>query len=323
MKNLNRRALLQVAGAMALVASSAVACLAPSEKGPSVVNTVDVLDSFISYTDIGSGDTPVVFLHGNPTSSYLWRNVIPNVSDKTRVLAPDLIGMGVSGKPDSPYRFTDHARYLDAWFDALDLDQVIIVGHDWGGALGMYWAARHPGRVRGLAVIETFLRPGKAEEQPPQARELFAKYRSAEGERMVLEENMFIEFNLPAQVTNLSKEDHDVYRAPYPTPASRKPLLAWPRELPLDGEPADVVAIIDNYGRYLASTPEIPKLIMALENGQGAGAAAVEWAAVTFASAEKVSIPPAKHHAPEDRPHEIGAAVASWMDKHALTARVG
>ncbi|WP_342213154.1 haloalkane dehalogenase [Nocardia otitidiscaviarum] len=318
MKHLNRRSLLRLAGALALVAGTTVACAAQPEEGRSAVNTVDVLDSYISYTDTGSGDIPVVFLHGNPTSSYLWRNVIPHVSNKTRVLAPDLIGMGASGKPDSPYRFTDHARYLDAWFDALDLDQVIIVGHDWGGALGMDWAARHPGRVRGIAVIETFLRPGTSEEQPPQARELFAKYRSAEGERMVLEENMFIEFNLPAQVTNLSKEDHDVYRAPYPTPASRKPLLAWPRELPIDGEPADVVAIIDNYGRYLASTPEFPKLIMALENSPGPAIAAIDWAANTFANAERVTIPPAKHHAPEDRPHEIGAAVATWMDEHVL-----
>ncbi|GAB2677793.1 haloalkane dehalogenase [Nocardia goodfellowii] len=281
------------------------------------MRTVDVLDSFLSYHDTGSGEIPVVFLHGNPTSSYLWRNVIPHVSDRTRVLAPDLIGMGASGKPDSPYRFTDHARYLDAWFEALNLDRVILVGHDWGGALAMDWAARHPGRVRGLAVLETFLRPGSAAEMPPQARELFAAYRGAEGERMVLEQNMFIEFNLPAQVTNLSQEDHDVYRAPYPTPASRKPLLAWPREIPLDGAPADVVAIVANYGRYLASATEFPKLIMALENGQGDAAAAVDWAATTFADAEKVSIPPAKHHAPEDRPHEIGAAIAAWLDRHA------
>ncbi|MEV0251341.1 haloalkane dehalogenase [Nocardia sp. NPDC050712] len=282
------------------------------------MKTVDVLDSFISYTDTGSGPVPIVFLHGNPTSSYLWRNVIPHVSDRSRVLAPDLIGMGDSGKPDSPYRFADHARYLDAWFDALDLEQVVLVGHDWGGALAMDWAARHPGRVRGLAVLETFLRPGTAGEMPPQARELFAKYRGAEGERMVLEQNMFIEFNLPAQVTDLAPADHEVYRAPYPTPASRKPLLAWPREIPLDGAPADVVALIENYGRYLAGAPEFPKLILALSNGQGGTAAAVDWAVTTFANAEKVEIPPAKHHAPEDRPHEIGAALVTWLDKHAL-----
>ncbi|WP_067841784.1 haloalkane dehalogenase [Nocardia lijiangensis] len=281
--------------------------------------TVDVLDSFISYTDTGAGSVPVVFLHGNPTSSHLWRNVIPHVAGQARALAPDLIGMGASGKPDIDYRFVDHARYLDAWFDALGLDEVVLVGHDWGGALGMDWAARHPGRVRGIALIETFLRPLEWSELPPLGAELFRKFRSAEGERMVLEENMFIEFNLPKGVANLSQQDHDVYRAPFPTPATRKPLLAWPREFPLGDEPADVVEIVRNYGRYLAETPEIPTLIMALENGVGLGSPeSVRWAATTFADAEVVSIPPAGHHAPEDRPDEIGAAVAEWLRRRAL-----
>ncbi|WP_431954758.1 haloalkane dehalogenase [Nocardia lijiangensis] len=283
--------------------------------------TIDVLDSFISYTDTdtGAGSVPVVFLHGNPTSSHLWRNVIPHVADQARALAPDLIGMGASGKPDIDYRFVDHARYLDAWFDALGLDEVVLVGHDWGGALGMDWAARHPGRVRGIALIETFLRPLEWSELPPLGAELFRKFRSAEGERMVLEENMFIEFNLPKGVANLSQEDHDVYRAPFPTPATRKPLLVWPREFPLGDEPADVVEIVRNYGRYLAETPEIPTLIMALENGVGLGSPeVVRWAATTFADAEVVSIPPAGHHAPEDRPDEIGAAVAEWLHRRAL-----
>ncbi|MGW5378242.1 haloalkane dehalogenase [Nocardia sp. NPDC003999] len=284
-----------------------------------IMPTVDVIDSFINYRDTGAGEIPVVFLHGNPTSSHLWRNVIPHVADRTRVLAPDLIGMGESGKPDSAYRFTDHAAYLDAWFDALGLDRVVLVGHDWGGALGMDWAARHPGRVRGIALIETFLRPMRFDELPPLGAELFRKFRSAEGERMILEENIFIEFNLPKGVADLSPEDHDVYRAPYPTPASRKPLLVWPREFPLDGEPADVVALVRNYDDWAAATPEVPKLLMALENGVGLGSAeAIDWAASTFASAEVVAIPPAGHHAPEDRPDEIGRAVAQWLDRHAL-----
>ncbi|MFC9435507.1 haloalkane dehalogenase [Nocardia sp. NPDC057030] len=281
--------------------------------------TVDVLDSFIYYREAGTGAVPVVFLHGNPTSSYLWRNVIPHVTGQTRALAPDLIGMGESGKPDGDYRFVDHARYLDAWFDALELDRVVIVGHDWGGALGLDWAARHPGRVRGIALIETFLRPLRWTELPPLGAELFRKFRSAEGERMVLEENMFIEFNLPKGVAKLSPADHDVYRAPYPTPESRKPMLVWPREFPLDGEPADVVAIVDNYGQWAARSPEVPKLVMGLENGVGLGSPeAIDWAATTFASAEVVSIGPAGHHAPEDRPDEIGAAVADWARRHAL-----
>ncbi|MFX0574320.1 haloalkane dehalogenase [Nocardia nepalensis] len=283
--------------------------------------TVDVLDSFINYTDTGAGSVPVVFLHGNPTSSYLWRNVIPHVAGQTRVLAPDLIGMGESGKPESAYRLEDHARYLDAWFDALGLDQVVIVGHDWGGALGMHWAARHPDRIRGIALIETFLRPLRWDDLPPLGAELFRKFRTAEGERMVLEENMFIEFNLPRGIRNLSPEVHDVYRAPFPTPESRKPMLAWPREFPVEGEPADVVALVENYGKWAASTPDVPKLIMAVDSGVGLGAPEViAWAAETFASAEVVSVGEAGHHAPEDQPDAIGAAVATWLRAHALTS---
>ncbi|MRH93160.1 haloalkane dehalogenase [Nocardia sp. SYP-A9097] len=282
--------------------------------------TIDVLDSFINYSDTGTGDIPVVFLHGNPTSSYIWRNVIPYVSGETRVLAPDLIGMGASGKPDSDYRFVDHARYLDAWFDALEPEQVVIVGHDWGGALGMHWAARHPGRVRGIAVVETFLRPMHWAEMPPQGAELFRRFRSPEGEQMVLEQNMFIEFNLPASTHNLTPEALDAYRAPYPTPASRKPMLVWPREFPLDGEPADVVAIIENYDRWMAGSPEVPKLVMAVRNGVGLGSPeAMEWAAKTFAATEIANIGPAGHHCPEDQPDAIGSAVADWIRRHALT----
>lgn len=281
---------------------------------------IDVLDSFIDYTDVGSGEIPLVLLHGNPTSSYIWRNVIPHLSGENRVLAPDLIGMGASGKPDSDYRFVDHARYLDAWFDALGLDQVVIVGHDWGGALGMDWGARHPGRVRGVAVVETFLRPMLWSEMPPLGAEMFRRMRSPEGEEMVLERNMFIEFNLPASTRTLTPEALDAYRAPYPTPESRKPMLVWPREFPLEGEPADVVAIVENYDRWMAETPDIPKLVMAVEDGVGLGSAeAIEWAATTFAATETANIGPAGHHCPEDQPDAIGQAVADWVRRHALT----
>ncbi|WP_067703474.1 haloalkane dehalogenase [Nocardia jejuensis] len=282
--------------------------------------TIDVLDSFINYSDTGGGDVPVVFLHGNPTSSYIWRNVIPHVKGENRVLAPDLIGMGASGKPDSDYRFVDHARYLDAWFDALGLDEVVIVGHDWGGALGMDWAARHPGRVKGIAVVETFLRPMRWDEMPPQGAELFRRFRSPEGEEMVLDRNMFIEFNLPASTRSLSLEALEAYRAPYPTRESRKPMLVWPREFPLDGEPADVVALIENYDRWMADTPRVPKLLMAVDQGVGLGSPAmIDWAATAFAATEVVNIGPAGHHCPEDQPDAIGSAVAEWIRRHALT----
>jgi haloalkane dehalogenase len=284
---------------------------------------IDILDSYLNYTDLGSGTVPVVFLHGNPTSSYLWRNVIPHVSGDTRALAPDLIGMGGSGKPDIAYCFADHARYLDAWFDALDLDQVVLVGHDWGGALAMDWMARHPGRVRGIAVLETFLRPLRWSELPPRGAELFQKFRTPEGERMILQENMFIEFNLPNGAKSLTPEDLEVYRAPYPTPESRRPLLAWPREFPIEGERTDIVAVVENYGRAMARTSAIPKLVMAVENGVGIGSPEViEWAVATFAAAEAVSIGPSGHHAPEDQPDAIGAAVADWLRKHALLGSV-
>lgn len=290
--------------------------------------TVKVLDSWMAYTDTAEGTgtptegtgTPVVFLHGNPTSSYLWRNVIPHVAGKARCLAPDLIGMGTSGKPDIGYRFADHARYLDAWFEALGLGTVVIVGHDWGGSLGMDWAARHPGRARGIAVIETFLRPMSWSDYPPQGEKIFRRYRSPEGEKAILQDNMFIEFNLPrGVVTGLAPADHDVYRATYPDPAARKPILAWPREIPIDGEPADVTERVTAYGRWMSRSPEVPKLIMTAEAGPGvAPSSAVEWAAATFASTEVESVGQAGHHAPEDQPDAIGEAVASWLDRHRL-----
>jgi haloalkane dehalogenase len=283
--------------------------------------TVEVNDSFMAYTEVGAGGVPVVFLHGNPTSSYLWRKVVPQVAGQARCLAPDLIGMGASGKPDIGYSFADHVRYLDAWFEALALAEVVIVGHDWGGALGMDWAARHPGRVRGVALIETFLRPMRWEEFPPQGAELFRSFRSPKGEEMILQNNLFIEFNLPRGVTGgLAADDHDVYRAPYPDPASRKPLLVWPREIPIDGEPADVHERMLTYGRWMADTPQVPKLLMTIEPGVGMGSPEMAaWAKDTFASVEVESVGPGGHHAPEDQPEAIGSAVARWLRRHELT----
>jgi haloalkane dehalogenase len=286
-----------------------------------IMTIIRVNDSFMAYDEVGAGGVSVVFLHGNPTSSYLWRKVIPHVAGQARCLAPDLIGMGASGRPDIGYRFADHVRYLDAWFDAVGLAEVVIVGHDWGGALGLDWAARHPGRVQGVALIETFLRPLRWQEFPPQGAELFRSFRSPQGEEMILRDNLFIEFNLPYGVASgLAATDHDVYRAPYPDPASRRPLLAWPREIPIDGEPADVHDRMLAYGRWMADTPGVPKLVMTVEPGAGMGSPeTAAWARSTFASVEVESVGPGGHHAPEDQPDAIGSAVARWLRRHQLT----
>ena len=214
----------------------------PGKRRPTMPDTT-VLDSYIHYQDVGQGE-PSCCSTATLSSSYLWRNVIPELSGSGRCLAPDLIGMGRSGKPDIAYRFADHARYLDAWFDALELDGVTLVGHDWGGALGFDWAARHPDRVNGVAFMETIVRPGTWDDWPAQARELFQAFRRpGEGEAMILDQNLFIEALVPGSVLRtLSSEELDTYRAPFTEREHRKPILAWVREIPIDGQPADVAA---------------------------------------------------------------------------------
>jgi haloalkane dehalogenase len=280
-----------------------------------------ILGSTMHYRESGEG-TPIVFLHGNPTSSYLWRHVLPAVGTG-RLLAPDLIGMGESGKPDIDYTFADHASYLDAWFDALDLRDVILVGHDWGGALAFDWASRHPGRVRGIAFTETIVKPMTWEEFPEGGRALFQAIRTdGRGEPMVLDDNAFIEQLLPGGVAApLAESDLDVYRRPYPTRESRRPLLRWPRSMPLGGEPADVVARIAAYGRWLKADPRVPKLLLAFEPGPGAmmHEEVIAWCSANIAGLEiQRSGALAGHHTPEDQPQLIAAALSAWADRHDL-----
>ena len=230
---------------------------------------VAVIDSEMAYVDTGAGD-PMVFLHGNPTSSYLWRNVIPQVEGVARCLAPDLVGMGESGKSASgSYRFVDHARYLDAWFGALGLTaNVTLVGHDWGSALAFHWAYRHPDRVKGIAYMEAIVRPVAWEQWPEAARATFQAMRSLAGEEMILAKNVFVERILPGSVLRaLSDEEMAVYRRPYLEPGeSRRPTLTWPREIPVEGEPADVVEIVARYAEWL-SVSYVPKLFINAEPG--------------------------------------------------------
>lgn len=270
------------------------------------------LETEISYVDSGAGE-PVVFLHGNPTSSYLWRNVIPHVEGLGRCLAPDLVGMGDSGAaPDGSYRFVDHARYLDAWFEALGLTNVTLVVHDWGSALGFYWAYRHPERVRGIAYMEAAVRPLTWEEWRDESRQIFQDLRSEAGEEMVLEKNLFIEGILPSAVLrDLTEEEMNVYRRPYLEPGeSRRPTLTWPRELPINGEPEDVVSIVDDYSKWLAQS-DVPKLFVNAEPGAILTGSQREFCR-TWPNQEEVTVRGA-HFVQEDSPHEIGEAVATFV----------
>jgi haloalkane dehalogenase len=273
---------------------------------------VAVLDSEMAYVDTGAGD-PMVFLHGNPTSSYLWRNVIPHVERLARCLAPDLIGMGQSGRsPSGSYRFVDHARYLDAWFEALGLTlNVTLVAHDWGSALAFYWAHRHPDRVKGIVYMEAVVQPVTWDEWPEAARAIFQAMRSPAGEEMILEKNVFVERILPASVLRgLSDEEMAVYRRPYLEPGeSRRPTLTWPREIPVEGEPVDVVEIVRRYGEWLSAS-DVPKLFINAEPGAILTGRQREFCR-TWLNQREVTVK-GIHFIQEDSPGEIGQAIAEW-----------
>ncbi len=272
-----------------------------------------VLDTEMAYVDTGEGDA-IVFLHGNPTSSYLWRNVIPHVAPRGRCLAPDLVGMGESHPaPGGSYRFVDHARYLDAWFDSLGLTRrVTLVMHDWGSALGFHWAKRFPDRVRALVYMEAIVRPVTWEDWPQAARAIFQTMRSQAGEEVVLRKNVFVERILPASVLRgLSGEEMAVYRRPYLEPGeSRRPTLTWPREIPIGGEPADVVAMVNAYAAFLAASP-LPKLFVNADPGSILVGAQREFCR-RWPNQHEVTVK-GSHVIQEDSPQEIGMAIAAFL----------
>ena len=266
----------------------------------------------LSYIDTGTGD-PIVFLHGNPTSSYLWRNVIPHLIPVGRCLAPDLTGMGESGSsPNGSYRFTDHSAILDGWFDAMGLtsDGTLVV-HDWGSALGFHWANRHPERIKGLVYMEAIVQPMTWEDWPEAALQVFQGFRSPAGEEMVLERNIFVERVLPGSVLRgLTDEEMEVYRRPYLEPGeSRRPTLTWPREIPIDGEPADVVQIVSNYGEWLANS-DVPKLFINADPGAILTGPQREFCR-SWPNQREVTVK-GIHFIQEDSPAEIGRAIADW-----------
>ncbi len=269
----------------------------------------------MAFVESGAGD-PIVFLHGNPTASYLWRNVMPHLAGLGRCIAPDLIGMGDSEKlePSGPgsYRFVEHRHYLDGLLDALQVEEkVTVVGHDWGSALGFDWANRHREAVNGIAYMEAIVRPLAWAEWPEPIRKLFQGFRSEAGEAMVLEKNVFVGRVLPGSVLRgLTEAEMAVYRRPFAEPGeARRPTLTWPREIPLDGEPADVVAIVQAYADWLA-TSEVPKLFVNAEPGAILVGAQREFCR-GWPNQTEVTVS-GSHFIQEDSPDQIGRALADW-----------
>ena len=276
---------------------------------------VEVLGSKLAYVETGSGD-PVVLLHGNPTSSYLWRNVIPHLEERWRCIAPDLIGMGDSDKlePSGPdrYTFVEHRRYLDALLEALGVTKnVTLVVHDWGSALGFDWANRHRDAMTGIAYMEAILMPLTWEQWPEAARGVFQGFRSPAGEAMVLENNVFVERVLPGSVLRkVDEKEMEVYRRPFREPGeSRRPTLTWPRQIPLEGEPAEVVEIVESYGAWLASS-DLPKLFVNAEPGAIVTGEQREFCR-SWPNQQEITVK-GIHFIQEDAPDEIGQAVAEW-----------
>lgn len=276
---------------------------------------VSVLDSEMAYVDVGTGD-PVVFLHGNPTSSYLWRNVIAEVEPDWRCLAPDLIGMGDSGKnPSGSYRLVDHAKYLDAWFAKVGLDKeknLTLVIHDWGSALGFRWAQNHREQIRGLVYMEAIVCPMTWETFPDAARKVFQGFRSPAGEGMVLENNVFVERVLPGSVVReLCESEMAIYRKPFVEAGeSRRPTLTWPREIPIEGEPADVVDIVEAYGSWLSES-QVAKLFINADPGALLTGAQREYCRA-WPNQQEVTVN-GTHFIQEDSPQEIGGAIVQFL----------
>jgi haloalkane dehalogenase len=274
---------------------------------------VAVASTEIAYIDTGTGD-PIVLLHGNPTSSYLWRNIIPHLAQLGRCLAPDLAGMGQSSRaPDGSYRFVDHACYLDAWFAALGLTQKItLVVHDWGSALGFYWACRNRAAVKGVGYMEAIVTPLRWADWPENARNIFQLMRSPAGEELVLEKNIFVERILPGAILRkLTKKEMVAYRQPWLEPGeSRRPMLTWPREIPVDGEPADVTAIVNDYSQWLSTEPTLPKLFINGEPGAILIGRQREYCR-KWPNQREVTVAGA-HFIQEDSPRQIGEAIADW-----------
>ena len=279
--------------------------------------TVNVRDSFMHYLEAGQGN-PILFLHGNPTSSYLWRNVIPQVASKGRCLAPDLIGMGASGKPDIAYRLMDHIAYVEAFVNVLELTDITLVLHDWGVAIGLTLLTRHPDKIKAVAFLEGHLGPIKRwGDWDEGSRALFQEVRAqGSGERLILEENLFVETVLPSGVVReLSEEERAAYRIPFPDAASRTPILRAVRDVPIEGQPADVHSVMEENRRNFVRS-DVPKLLLYARPGAIIGPGEVAWCQANLSNFTAVSVGEGLHFLPEDRPDEIGRALVVWLKTH-------
>lgn len=279
---------------------------------------IEVNGKRMAYVEMGEGD-PIVFQHGNPTSSYLWRNIMPELANHGRCIAVDLIGMGDSAKLDDPgpdsYRYVEHRDYLFAAWRQLNVTgNVTFVIHDWGSALGFDWASQHADKVRGIAYMEGIVRPVSWQEWPEAIRPLFQGFRSAAGETMVLEKNVFVERVLPGSVLRgLTEDEMAVYRRPFENEGeSRRPTLTWPRQIPLDGEPADVHQIVARYADWLCNSA-IPKLFINAEPGAILTGPQREFCR-GFPNQTEVTVA-GSHFIQEDSPLEIAAAIRDWLDQ--------
>jgi haloalkane dehalogenase len=289
---------------------------------PLAKKTVDVLDAHIAYHERGEG-APVLFLHGNPTSSYLWRDVIPELEGYGRLIAPDLIGMGDSAKLPNPgadtYRFTTHRKYLGAFIDAVigAKESIVLVVHDWGSALGFDWASHHRDRIRGIAYMEAIVRPVASwDEWSASATPIFQGFRSDKGETMILERNMFIERVLPGSILRkLTEAEMTEYRRPFLQAADRWPMLTWPRQIPISGEPAEVVRIAADYSQWMAQN-DLPKLFVNAEPGAILIGALRDFCR-SWKNQTEVTVP-GSHFIQEDSGSVIGRAVANWMKANSL-----
>jgi len=276
---------------------------------------IAVEDTEMSYVDTGGEGPIAVFLHGNPTSSYLWRNVIKKVAPIARCVAPDLVGMGDSGESSSGYRFVDHRRYLDAWFDAVVGNQpVFLVIHDWGSGLGFHWARRHPEQVKGIAYMEAIVRPLQSwDDWPEAARKIFQAIRSPAGEEVILQKNVFVERILPTSIMRtLTDEETNRYRARFTEPGeSRRPTLTWPRQIPIGGEPREVHEIVEAYSKWLQTSDSVPKLFIDADPGIILTGPQREFAR-QLPNQEEIKVK-GLHFIQEDSPAEIGEAVARFV----------